>query len=817
RRVHEIIDATPLSNWAYVVPKTLAMAIVLVSMTLINVVTSVIFQLSLGFTDIEFSKYLLWYMLPAAWDMLLLAALAIFVQALSPHKFIGWAIMVAFIVWQLLNKAIDHNLLNYGSAPAMPLSDMNGAGSFWIGAWTVRIYWGAFAVLLLLSAHLLWRRGTEIRLRPRLAAARRRLTKAPGLVAAGALAVFGGSGAYAFYNINVLNEYHLPVAGAAHEAAFEKKYWKYNDLPQPSIANMTVSIDLYPEERRALTRGRYVLRNLTSQPINDIHVRLLYDDLELISARVSNARRLVDDKEFAYQIFHLDSTMQPGQDRILTFETRRWQRGFRNGKPNTRLVENGTFLDNHELTPVIGMTHQGTLWDPTARRYYGLPKRDGRAPVENTSATAKAVDLGGWTTADITLSTSADQTPIAPGKRVSDVILGGRRIAHFVSEAPIREAFSIQSARYVEKHRQHAGVDLSVYYNPSHAWNVDRMLDALAASLDYYRASFGPYQFSHVRIVEYPGYANFAQAFAGTIPYSETYGFIADFRKPETIDHVTATTAHELSHQYWAHQIIGADVQGSMVLSETLANYSALMMMRKIRGEAEIRRMLQYTLDRYLGWRAATGSAGEPPLIRVETQTWISYQKGALAMFLLQEHMGEDAVNRALRNLLERYRFKGAPYPRSTDLVNALRAQAKTTEEQNLITDLFERVILYDLKVTEPTAVRRADGKWDVTVPIEAKKYSVDRRGAETETTLDEHIEVGLFTAEPGIDGFDAKSVIIMERRPIHSGAQVVKFVTDRKPTYAGIDPYNYYIDRNSRDNLRQLVDAKIAITKSSE
>jgi hypothetical protein len=48
---------------------------------------------------------------------------------------------------------------------------------------------------------------------------------------------------------------------------------------------------------------------------------------------------------------------------------------------------------------------------------------------------------------------------------------------------------------------------------------------------------------------------------------------------------------------------------------------------------------------------------------------------------------GEDAVNR----LLQRYGFKGAPYPRSADLVTALRAEARTDEEQNLITDLFER------------------------------------------------------------------------------------------------------------------------------
>ncbi|HEX7239908.1 MAG TPA: M1 family aminopeptidase, partial [Longimicrobiaceae bacterium] len=552
--------------------------------------------------------------------------------------------------------------------------------------------------------------------------------------------------------------------------------------------------------------GRYLLRNESAQPISDIHMRWMHDDLELTSAAVDAARLVLDDREHAYRIFRLDSPMRPGEERVLTFETRRWHRGFRNGPPNTRLVENGTFLAKDELAPVIGMSRAGTLGDATARRYFRLPERGGRAKLEDLSATATAGDHGGWTTADITLSTTADQTPIAPGRKVSDVTRGGRRIARFVSEAPIRERFSVQSARYAEKHRRHGGVDFAVYYHPAHAWNVDRMLDALAPSLDHYQASFGPYQFDHLRILEYPGYANFAQAFAGTIPYSETYGFIADFRDPKTVDHVTATTAHELAHQYWAHQVTGADMEGSMVLSETLANYSAMMMLRKLGGEDQMRRGLQYMLDRYLAWRSA-GSVNEPPLARVETEAWIGYQKGALAMHLLQERMGEERVNRALRTLLQRYRFRGAPYPRSLDLVEALRAEARTDEEQKLITDLFERVVLYDLKVAEPTAVRRADGKWDVAVPVQAKKYSVDARGAETETTLAERIEVGLFTEHPGSDAFGAKHVIVMERRPIRSGAQVLRFVTDRRPTHAGIDPYNYYIDRNSGDNVRPLAD----------
>ena len=369
----------------------------------------------------------------------------------------------------------------------------------------------------------------------------------------------------------------------------------------------------------------------------------------------------------------------------------------------------------------------------------------------------------------------------------------------------MREKFSVQSARYAVRRRQHAGVELAVYYHRPHAWNVDRMLDALASSLDYYQTSFGPYQFDHVRIVEYPGYANNAQAFAGTVPYSETYGFIADFRDPTTIDYVTATTAHELAHQWWGHQIAGARMEGSSVLSETLANYSAAMMLRRLEGEHRMRPALQYMLRHYLGWRAVGGY--EPPLARVESESWISYQKGALAMYLLQQRLGEDRVNRALRSLLAGYKFKGAPYPRSLDLVAALRAEARTPEEQNLITDLFERVVLYDLRVTTPTAVRRADGRWDVTVPVAAKKVSVDRRRGETETALAEAIEVGLFTAEPGSAAFDAKHVLVMERRPIRSGGQLVKFVTDRRPTHAGVDPYHYYIDRSSHDNVVRVAD----------
>lgn len=806
RRVHELIDAAPIPNWAYVVPKTMALALVLVSILLCNVSAAIGLQLSLGFTDVELGKYLLWYVLPQSFDMLLLAAVTILVQSLSPHKAVGWGIMVLFMIWQELNRVarfVNHNLLNYGETPAMPLSDLNGAAFFWKGAWTVRLYWGALAIVLLLVAHLLWRRGTEIRLKPRLVLARRRLAGAAGLVGAAALLTFAATGAYAWYNTNILNEYRTEEESEIAAAEFEKRFGKYKGLPQPSLEEATLDIALDPHERRAVTRGRYLLRNLTEQPIADLHVSLpVKDGLELTNVAIAGARQILNEEKYNYRIYRLARPMQPKDALQLTFETRRWHRGFRNGSQETTIVENGTLLTEEELIPILGSYYGGSIEDPEKRRKYGLPELPGPPKLEDPSATSKVSFPNTWIKRfDITLSTVADQTPIAPGKKIYDVTRDGRRTARFVSMAPTRLRFSVQSARYAEKHREHRGVDLAVYYHPQHHWNVDRMLDAMVASLDYYQANFGPYQYDHFRVVEFPGYREYAEAFAGTIAFSEFIGFTAEYNEEDTFDYVTGITAHEFAHQWWPGQMTGAEIEGYTVFIETLAQYSAHMVMEQLRGEDQIRRFLQYELDRYLGGRA--WEKNEPPLARVlGSQAYISYRKGGMVMYLLTKRLGEDGVNRALRNMLARYKFKGAPYPRTVELIAAFRAEAKTDEDQALITDLFERVTLYDLKADAPTAVRRPDGKWDVTIPIEARKFYVTGEGVEAETPLKERIEIGLFTAEPGLDAFDKSHVLLMERHPIRSGRQVLRFVSDRKPLYAGVDPYNFYIDRSGSDNV---------------
>jgi len=600
--------------------------------------------------------------------------------------------------------------------------------------------------------------------------------------------------------------YRTKLEKIALAVDYEKRFAKYKDLPRPTLEELTLDISIHPRDRRAVTKGRYLLRNTTRQPIGDLHFRLLDEDggLELKRVDIAGAQLTLDDKQHRYRIYRLARPMQPGDALPLTFETQRWHRGFRNGSQATSIVENGTFLKDQDLMPYLGLSNSALLQDPELRREHGLPELPGPPKLEDLSATTKMSFHNSWLRKlDITLSTDADQTPIAPGKRISDVTRDGRRTARFVTTATTRPKFSVQSARYAEKHRRYKGVDFAVYYHPRHAWNVDRMLDAMATSLDYYTANFGPYQFDHFRIVEFPAYAGYAQAFAATIPFSESVGFIAALNEEDKLDFVAGMTTHEFAHQYWPGQMMGAETEGYTLFVETLAQYSAHMVTKKLRGEDQIRRYLQYELDRYLGGRA--WEKEEPPLARVLGQDHIAYRKGSVVMYLLTKRIGEDGVNRALRNMLARYRFKGAPYPRTLDLIAALRAEADTPEEQALITDLFERITLYDLKVTQPTAVRRPDGKWDVTVPVEAKKFYATEDGIERETPLDEHIEIGLFTEVPGLDAFDKSHVLLMERHHLRSGNQVLKLVSDRKPLYAGVDPYNYYIDRDSRDNLSNV------------
>ncbi len=804
RKFHEVIDSTSLPGWAYMVPKTIAVTFVLLATLLVSVAVAIAIQAIRGYFNFEFDKYWAWYIAPMTIDCVLIAVLSVFIQALSPNKYIGWGIMAIYIVATFTLSAIGfgHPLILYAAGTLNPVSDMNADNVAGALGWWMRLYWGGVALLMAVLAHLLWRRGTETRLAPRLKALPRRMVSGAGALGLAGLFVTLGTGVFLYDQMNVQNTYLTPDQSDERLANYEKKYLQYETLRQPSLTDVTLDVDIFPEERRLEVTGRYAMLNDTGAPVEELHVRLADQQTDLLEVEVPGATLQSNDEEYQYRIFRFDKPLAPGADATLTFKTRRWHKAMMATGYGTRLVENGTFLNNSEFAPQIGMDRQGLLQDRATRRSYGLEPELRAAKLEDDSARERNyVGNVDWVNSDITISTSADQVPIAPGSKVSDVTEGERRTARFQSTAPILGFFSIKSADYEIAKRDADGVELQVYYDAQHPYNVERMLDAMEAALAYYKANFGPYQFDHARVIEFPGYASFAQAFAGTMPYSESIGFLANLGDPGEIDYVTYVTAHEVAHQYWAHQLISADMQGGTVLVETMAQYSAMMVMKEMYGEDQMRRFLKFELDRYLSSRGSE-AIEEVPLERVENQGYIHYRKGAVVMYLLQDRLGEDRMNTMLSDLLDRYRFKSQPYASSKDLVAGLYSLARNDDERGLVRDLFQRITVYDLKAEEASVRELADGRFETTISIEATKFYADGEGVESEAPLKDAIEIGLFTQRPGEGVFEAENVLFMERRPIRSGEQEVKVITDERPSWVGIDPYNKYVDRNSDDNL---------------
>ncbi|MFM8918128.1 MAG: M1 family aminopeptidase, partial [Bacteroidota bacterium] len=331
-----------------------------------------------------------------------------------------------------------------------------------------------------------------------------------------------------------------------------------------------------------------------------------------------------------------------------------------------------------------------------------------------------------WVQVRSVFGTSGDQIAIAPGSLIKQWKSNGRNYFEYVLDHKSLNFYSFMSARYQVKKKVHNGIQLEVYYDQRHAYNVDKMLLSMEKSIDYYSSNFGPYKHKQARIIEFPRYASFAQAFPGTMPYSESIGFIANLEDVEDIDMVTYIVAHEMAHQWWAHQVVGPEMQGSTLLSESLSQYSALMVMEKMYGKSQMHKFLRYEMDRYLSSRG-TESDKECPLLEVENQGYLHYNKASVIMFHLKEIIGEQQVNNALKSLVDSFAYREPPYPNANDLVGRLEQQTPDSLRY-LINDLFKKITLFDNRVLEAN-VKIVDQGYETTLKIQATKMYADSMG----------------------------------------------------------------------------------------
>ncbi len=523
-----IIDSMPTPGIVYLGAKALTMIAIVMVFIVTCALGTIAFQLSCGYTRLQPGLYLTGILIMAS-SIILIALLGICVQCVVNNKFLGFLVMVLLMceTIALPKLGIIHRLLLFPGSSRYIHSDMNGYGHLLAPFVWIKLYWHFGLAALMIVVAGLRVRGEDKSLKARWIVLKAHLNHRTRIILGLLLTGFLATGAFVFYNTNILNTYMTPAMEREWQADYERIFGQYRDLAQPRLTSVNTDVDIFPEQRRVEIRGVYTLENRTSEILTAVHVTL--DPTIKINALICAGQSTIEsDPKLGYHIFDLSQPMAPGDISELTFDLAIENHGFVNNDPDNSIVANGTFFNNRDCFPTIGYVEHLQLSDPGQRRRAHLPPvprlkdRDDPTGLQNNYVSSQ----GDWINFEATVSTSADQIALAPGTLQKEWELDGRHFFHYKMGTPILDFFAFLSADYSVRRDQWNDVEIEVFYHAEHSVNVDQMIASVKASLDYYTTNFGPYQHPQVRIVEFPIYRLFAQAFPGTIPFSEGMGFI---------------------------------------------------------------------------------------------------------------------------------------------------------------------------------------------------------------------------------------------------------------------------------------------------
>jgi hypothetical protein len=819
-KADQLQDSMPVPVWVTFGGKLVAVVLSILVLTLAACLATMGMQLALGYTHLQpllYAQLVGFIVLPTA---LALVAFAMGVHALVNQKFVGHLIVIAYwvIVPVLSNLGLDQRLYQIGRTADYVYSDMNGWGPYLPRLFTFEYYSVAVCLTLATIGYLLLVRGTDPTWRARKISAGLRWRGGGGLATGTfAVAAVALAGVF-FYNANILNAYSDAHTAEHRVKSFETKYRPLNGLPQPRLVGVTLQHDYYPERRAATWHGTLRAVNHESRAVDTLFVTVpasgptpsgQFEATSNTGVGVDSlsfdraATLILEDAANGVRLYRLSTPLATGESLTVRFAGYLTPKGFPNDAFNNDVAYNGSFM-NSSYVPTFGYQETFELGDDDIRRRNGLKPKPRMKNIDDPAVRRNSYlsNEADWISFDETTCTSADQISIAPGYLEREWTDNGRRCFHYKMDRPILDFYSTLSAGYAVERAQHNGVNLEIYYLPRHRFALASMLQASKDGLDYFSANFSPYLYRQYRILEFPRYQGFAQAFPNTIPYSEGIGFI--YRKEDgddKIDFAYFVTAHELAHQWWAHQVIGGDGQGSTMFSEGLAEYSALTVMEKRYGREAAQKFLRRELDGYLRGRGNERKK-EVPLLFVENQPYIHYQKGSLAFYALRDYIGESRMNEALRAFLQKWALKGPPYPTARDLYAELD---KVTADslKYVLKDLFEEITFYENKADTATTTKRPDGSWGVHLVLHSKKLKGDSLGNTREVPVADYIDVGVFGDR--VPGQKLGEPLLVKKVRITQPVTVLDLVVPKEPKKAGIDPYNKLIDRTPEDNVASV------------
>jgi len=797
---NELVDSKPISNSYLYFSKLLCLVLlqcILFSVILISSVSIQIFNKYYFFEWGVYAKLLTLLFIPH----LFISVFALFIHNFSKSKQIGHLFVVLFyvLIAVLPSLGLDHKLYLIGDFPLITYSDMNGFGELFKSVLAFLIYWGLFHLGLGYLTILAWSRGTSITWKARFRKLKEQFTSFHRFAFPGVLCAWIAMGGFIYYNTNVLNNYQMKVTMEKEQVDYELNYRHWSQITQPKVISSKLEVDFFPEKAGMEARGTFEYKNESEEPIKKLFLFVPNEESNTHFLSWNKPFALIqDDPRLGVKIYEFEDPILPNEKVELSFALDVIPRGFKNASASTQIVRNGSFFYTEHYFPTLGYQPLYELSNAKSRKKYHLPEKTGIPSIDNEEALkCNFISREGcWIDFEAIVSTSTNQTAIAPGRLVKKWSEGERNFYHYKMDKPILNFYAFLSGEYALAEDQYEGIKIEIYHHPQHNTNVPRMIETVKKSLEYFTTNFSPYQFDQIRIIEFPRYRMFAQSFPNTIPFSEALGFIAKFKEkdPTAIDSTFYVTSHEVAHQWWGHQVSGANLQGASMLSESLAQYSALMVQEKEYGPLQMKKFLKYERDGYLGGRGSEPTK-ELPLMLNENQDYICYKKGSLIFYALRDYLGEATVNQVLKDLIQKFSFQSAPFARSIDLVELFKAAAPE-DKKYLIEDFFETITFHHHS-TDEAIFNENNGKYDVDITTDSHKFRLDGLGKEEEISMNDYVDIGIF----GKKG----EIIYLEKHKVQGGENHFTISVDQVPAEVGIDPFNRLIDKDTKDHMRKV------------
>ena len=816
------IDSSPVANVTIYGAKLLSLFFIPLFILTIIIIASISFQVINDYYSFDLAHYLSLYYFTTT-PVLIQTVLIFFIQtqvasSRFANKYLGMmlsALVVVFLANSTGLLGIEHPLLNINQLPSLLRidSDLVGYGDFAIKFHYLAGLWTLLALIIAGITLLKWNRGQWIKTKwfsgkkqsPSSGinasngcndSNRNVITdnkKLSGIYLPLLLTAFVALAVNIHFKMPASNDYQTQQQSLDFQAVYERKYKQYQTLAIPQVSQMKLEVDFFPDQQRYSVKADYLLLNTDSKAMTEIFVTSL---APLQSIEIAGATATLKDSttNWSVYLFKLAQPLLPGHSLAMHYQVQQTSSAF---AINKGIVNNGSYLNHSQFEPLLGYVDRNEIKDNFERKNRGLPAK---APLtlDRNKPSSYGKFVSQKRSFEAVLSTASGQTAVTSGQLIKTWQQNDRSYFHYKMQQPIYPLVGYFSAEYQTKRIKHNGIVVEMYFHQDHQQNIDEMLRATQATLDYATTNLGPYAFDSLRILEVPAYHPFGgTAAAGVVALSENL-YTEDYNDDAAINNPARNTIHEVLHQWWGEKLVPKITQGEGVLVESLTKYMEAVILGQMYGETMARQLTKYSQRRYFSGRAYARSV-EVGLVDSYKETYLNYGKGPVVFTALRDLLGEHQINTAFKQLIESHKYTLSAT--TDDLLNALYdiADAQQTE---LIQDWLTKVIEYDLAIKKAVVNKLTDGRYQVVIDIKALRLATDKQGLVSEISIDEPINIALFSGHP-----DSKKTrtLYLENQQINLANSTITLLVKEKPSFVMIDPNYTRLDKDLSNNIAKI------------